>query len=117
MADDFSNPASGFAQRSDVDGSVGYKDEALKINVLTRGIEFYAPSQNLNVEAAKVRVDIQLLSGPGSSYAGILCRFVTNPDHYDFTAFAISAGRGSRIGRLISAAPAASAMSMYQTMS
>jgi serine/threonine-protein kinase len=90
LADDFSNAASGFAQRSDQDGGVSYTDGALKINVLTKGIEFYAPSKSLNVEDAVVRVDVLPPSGPPSSEVGILCRFVEKADHYDFTAFAIS---------------------------
>jgi hypothetical protein len=87
LADNFSNAASGFARRPDQDGGVSYADDTLKISVLTKGIEFYAPSNRLNVEDAVVRVDILPPSGPPSSAVGILCRFV---DRFNFTAFAIS---------------------------
>jgi protein kinase-like protein len=87
LADDFSNPASGFRQRSDVDGSVGYATGVLRISVLTKGIEFFAPSGKLNVQDAIVRVDILPQSGPPSSEMAIVCRYV---DIENFTAFAIS---------------------------
>ncbi len=90
LFDDFSNPASGFGQRPDQDGSVSYAADALKINILTEGFEFFAPSKKLNVADAVVRVDTLTLSGPASSEVGVTCRFTAYADHRDFTAFAIN---------------------------
>lgn len=91
LVDDFSVPDSGFAVAKDADGGVGYVDGALRIDVLTRGIEWFSPSERISAVDVSIEVDVRQIAGPGGIEMAVLCRW-QGPG--DYTAFAIS-GEGT----------------------
>lgn len=88
LADDFSQPGSGFAVASDADGSVAYVDGALKMDLLTRGIEWFSPSGRVETANVVIEADVQQVSGPALSEMAVVCRW---KDNANYIAFALSA--------------------------
>jgi serine/threonine-protein kinase len=86
LADDFSDPTSGFAVLSDVDGGVEYADGSLRFAVLTEGARWYSYSRRLEAQDVEIEVTAQLVSGPPLSELAILCRW---QGLEDFTALAV----------------------------
>jgi len=86
LADDFSDPSSGFAVLSDADGGVEYVDGSLRFTVLTDGVRWYSYSGRLEEQDIQIEATAQLLSGPPLSEIGILCRWRGLDD---FTALAV----------------------------
>jgi hypothetical protein len=86
LADDFSDPTSGFAVLSDVDGGVEYADGSLRFTVLTEGARWYSYSRRLEAQDVEIEVTTQLVSGPRLGEIAILCRWLGLDD---FTALAI----------------------------
>ncbi len=86
LADDFSDPTSGFAVLSDVDGGVEYADGSLRFTVLTEGVRWYSNSVRLEAQDVEIEVTTQLVSGPRLGEIAILCRWRGLDD---FTALAV----------------------------
>jgi len=86
LAEDFSDPASGFAVLSDADGGVEYSDGSLRFTVLTEGTRWYSYSRRLEAQDVEIEASAQLLSGPPLSELAILCRW---SGVGDFTALAV----------------------------
>ena len=75
LADDFSDPASGFLVLQADDGSVEYADGTLRITSLVGGREWFSPyvglkEQDLRIEVRALRVD-----GPPLSEVAVICRW------------------------------------------
>ncbi len=89
LADDFSEPGSGFAvtRRDDPDGNVAYAPDALQITVLTKGIEWFSWSGRVNTTDVAIEATVQQVSGPAQSEMALVCRW---QDSDNYTAFAIS---------------------------
>jgi hypothetical protein len=75
LADDFSDPTSGFAVFSDLDGGVEYADGSLRFTVLTEGARWYSYSRRLEAQDVEIEVTAQLVSGPRLGEIAILCRW------------------------------------------
>jgi hypothetical protein len=86
LADDFSNPDSGFAASSDQDGGVAYAQSGLEFTALTNGVRWYSPSGRVQAQDMVIEVTARLVSGPTLGEIGLLCRF---RDLEDFTALAL----------------------------
>jgi hypothetical protein len=86
LADDFSDPTSGFAVLSDVDGGVEYADGSLRFTVLTEGARWYSYSRRLEAQDIEIEVTTQLVSGPRLGEIAILCRW---RGLEEFTALAV----------------------------
>jgi hypothetical protein len=86
LADDFSDPTSGFAVLSDVDGGVEYADGSLRFTVLTEGARWYSYSRRLEAQDVEIEVTTQLVSGTRLGEIAILCRWRGLDD---FTALAV----------------------------
>jgi len=86
LADDFSDPTSGFTVGSDADGGVEYSDGSLRFTVLTSGVRWYSYSARVEEQDLEIEASAQLLSGPSLSELAILCRW---SGVGDFTALAV----------------------------
>lgn len=86
LADDFSNPGSGFASSSDADGGVAYEAGGLRFTALTEGVRWYSPSRRVDEQDVVIEAAVQLLSGPPLGEVGLLCRF---RDLDNFTGLAL----------------------------
>jgi len=86
LADDFSDPLSGFAVLSDEDGGVAYAEGALQFTALTEGVRWYSPSGRIEQQDVVVEVAAQRVTRPTLGEIGVLCRF-RDLDH--FTALAL----------------------------
>jgi hypothetical protein len=86
LADDFSDPLSGFAVLSDEDGGVAYAEGALQFTALTEGVRWYSPSGRIEEQDVVVEVAAQRVTGPTLGEIGVLCRF---RDLEHFTALAL----------------------------
>jgi serine/threonine protein kinase len=74
FADDFSDPASGFAVSQAADGQIAYVDGTLQINV-PAGVELYSPYRGVDEQDLVVSVQADLRSGPPKSEMGVICRW------------------------------------------
>jgi hypothetical protein len=86
LFDDFSDPQSGFAVKSDPDGGVAYLDGALRFTARTEGVRWYSPSARIEAQDVLIEVSAQQLSGPTLGEIGLICRF---RDLGNFTALAL----------------------------
>jgi hypothetical protein len=115
MADDFSDPASGFSVGQDADGGVEYANGALRLTVLHQGIEWTPFSHR--VKAQDVVVDVEAIweTQATQTEIGLICRWV-DPENYvasaisDDGTFSIWARRKRELVRLVdwTAAPSLS---------
>ena len=75
LADDFSDPLSGFAVRSDEDGGVAYAEGGLQFTALTEGVRWYSPSRRVEAQDVVIEATTLVVSGPPLGEIGVLCRF------------------------------------------
>ena len=75
LADDFSDPASGFGVMQAADGRVEYADGALRITSLAGGLEWFSPYAGLNEQDLHIEVQAQRTEGPTLSEMAVLCRW------------------------------------------
>jgi serine/threonine-protein kinase len=87
LADDFSNPGSGFAVNSDPDGGVAYDNGQLKITVNRSGVDWFSPSRRVQAANVDIQVDIHQLAGPTHSQWALICRW---QDAGNYTALALN---------------------------
>lgn len=87
LADDFSDPLSGFALAADADGGVAYREGSLQFTTLTEGVQWFSPSGRVQAADVNIQVEIEQLSGPADSELAVICRWQDN-DHY--TAFGLN---------------------------
>ncbi len=87
LADDFTDPSSGFAASSDQDGGVAYVDGQLKITVNRSGVDWFSPSGRVRDANVDIQVDIHQLSGPTASQWALICRW---QDAGNYTALALN---------------------------
>jgi hypothetical protein len=88
LADDFSDPGSGFYVFSDQDGGIAYAEGALRFTVLTNGVRWYSPSRQVEAQDVLIEARARVVSGPGLSEVGLICRYL---DLEHFTALALRA--------------------------
>lgn len=74
IADDFSDPASGFAVREESNGSIAYLDGRLQMAV-PAGVELYSPYRGLDERDLAVSVQAFIGSGPPMTEMGVICRW------------------------------------------
>ena len=86
LADDFSDPTSGFAVLSDEDGGVDYADGSLRFTALTEGVRWYSYSGRVEAQDVEIETTVRLQSGPPLSEIATLCRWIGLED---FTALAV----------------------------
>jgi serine/threonine protein kinase len=95
LADNFSDPSSGFGLRTiDAAGGIAESQGALRFTVLRKDVEWYSTSGRVKQQDVKIEVIAQQTSGPPLTEFGAICRW---QDAKNFTAFAISAGGQYRI--------------------
>ena len=75
LADDFSDPTSGFAVLSDEDGGVAYAEGGLQFTALTEGVRWYSPSGRIEAQDVVIEATTLVVSGPPLGEIGVLCRF------------------------------------------
>ncbi len=103
LADDFSNPRSGFGlPPADAGGSIAYVSGALRITVLQNGVEWISTSGRVKAQDVKIDVDAQEVAGPALTEFGAICRY---QDDKNFTAFAISGAGQYKIWQMTEGAP------------
>jgi len=81
LADDFSDPGSGFAVPKDPDGAAEYIDGVFRISVLHQGIEWFSPSRRVMAQDVVVDVDVIQESPAASSELAVLCRWVDSGNY------------------------------------
>ena len=86
LADDFSDPKSGFYVYSDEDGGVAYSEGTLRFSVLTEGARWYSPSRRVEAQDVVIEVTARQISGPALGEIGLVCRY---RDLENFTALAL----------------------------
>jgi len=87
LADDFADPHSGFAVRSDSDGGVAYADGQLRITAKTNGVDWFSPSGRVKSTNVDIQADVHQLSGPSLSQWALVCRW---QDASNFTALGLN---------------------------
>jgi hypothetical protein len=92
LADDFSDPKSGFAVLQDADGNVAYADGRLLFTVRRTGVEYVSTSGRLSESDISLGAAFEQLEGPPETEIGAVCRWRSGGQ--DYTAAAIS-GSGS----------------------
>ncbi|HEX9675171.1 MAG TPA: serine/threonine-protein kinase [Anaerolineales bacterium] len=75
LADDFTDPTSGFAVLSDEDGGVAYAEGGLQFTALTEGVRWYSPSGRIEAQDVVIEATTLVVSGPPLGEIGVLCRF------------------------------------------
>jgi hypothetical protein len=90
LADDFSDPTSGFALAADADGGVAYDGEALRFTILTEGVQWSSPSGRVAAADVYLEVEVAWLTMPEAGEIAVLCRW---QDADNYTAFGLN-GRG-----------------------
>ncbi len=90
LSDDFADPHSGFAVKSDSDGGVAYVDGQLRITVKTSGVDWFSPSQRVKSANVDIQADVQQLAGPAMSQWALVCRW---QDASNYTALGLN-GKG-----------------------
>jgi hypothetical protein len=94
LADDFTDPHSGFAVKSDPDGGVAYDKGQLRITVNRSGVDWFSPSQRVRAANVDIQVDVQQLSGPAQSQWALICRW---QDASNYTALGLNGDGQYRI--------------------
>jgi hypothetical protein len=95
LADDFSDPASGFGiPPEDPSGGVAYSAGALRFTILKQGVEWFSTSGRVKAQDVAIHVGAQQTAGPAKTEFGAVCRW---RDQDNYTAFAISAQGQYRI--------------------
>jgi serine/threonine protein kinase len=87
LADDFSDPGSGFSVGQDSDGGVEYAENALRLTVLQQGFEWYSFSRRVKARDVVVEADARGETGATLTEIGLICRWV---DRGNYVAAAIS---------------------------
>jgi hypothetical protein len=87
LADDFSQPGSGFAVSSDEDGGVAYNAGGLEFTVLRPGVEWLSPSRRVDAVDVVVEVVLEQLAAAPEAYAAVICRW---QDRANYTAFGLN---------------------------
>jgi len=98
LADDFSDPNSGFATLADEEGSVAYSDGVLLFTVLVEEVEWRPPSRRVVAQDVSITVSTTRRSGPPRSEWGVLCRW---QGAENYVALAVSAAGQAGIWRRI----------------
>ncbi len=97
--DDFSDPASGWADYVDVDYTTGYADGAYRIHVLASNYSVWS-HPGLDFADAQIEVDVARAGGPADAEFGIICRYQDGDNYYVLKAsgdgyYAIAKRQGS----------------------
>ncbi|MBM3122322.1 MAG: serine/threonine protein kinase [Chloroflexi bacterium] len=75
LADDFSDPASGFGLMRADDGSVEYAEGTLRITSLAGGLEWFSPYVGLEEQDLRIEVRARRVDGPPLSEVAVICRW------------------------------------------
>jgi hypothetical protein len=75
LADDFSDPASGFGLTQATDGLVEYANGTLRITSLAGGLEWFSPYVGLEEQDLRIEVRAQRAEGPPLSEMAVICRW------------------------------------------
>jgi hypothetical protein len=94
LADNFTDPHSGFAVLSDPDGGVAYDQGQLRITVNRSGVDWFSPSQRVRAANVDIQVEVQQLSGPAQSQWAVVCRW---QDASNYTALGLNGSGQYRI--------------------
>jgi hypothetical protein len=106
LADDFSDPGSGFSIGQDPDGGVEYVDGALRLTVLRQGIEWYSFSQHVKAQDVVVDADARWETEATLTEIGLICRWVDSGNYVaaavsDDGTFSVWGMRESKLVRLV----------------